>query len=152
MTQTSGSTGLTLRPLAVAHLEMAEPISLAGSPRGTVVFVQLLSGTFTGRLSGTVRPGSASDWVTIGAQGAGALDVRFLLESERGALISVQCLGRIDVSTPSPSPLLAMTFDTGDPEHHFLNTLLAVARVSTTGLQLRYDVFEVLPTPDSPAP
>lgn len=133
---------LALAPLAVAHLTMAEPLVLAGTPRGTVVFVELTEGIFTGRLDGTVRAGTAGDWVRLDAHGSGALDVRFVLEAHDGALLSVRCHGRIDVSSASDA-LLAMTFETGAKAYQPFNTMLAVARVATSGRSLRYDVYEV---------
>lgn len=72
---------LALAPLAVAHLTMAEPLVLAGTPRETLVLVELTEGIFTGRLGGPVRAGTAGDWVRLDAHGSGDLDVRFALDA-----------------------------------------------------------------------
>lgn len=142
MTRASEHVPLALNPLAVAHLTMAEPLVITGAPRGTVVFVQLTEGRFAGRLEGTVRAGSASDWVHVGADGSGDLDVRFVLETTDGALISVRCHGRIYIEIKADA-LLAITFDTGAERYRHFNTMVSVARVATRDLSLRYDVYEV---------
>lgn len=144
---TGGAAGdVWLKPLATAHLTMKEPVVLTGAPKGTTVIVELLSGRFDGRLAGTLRAGTAADWVVIGNDGTGFLDVRLIIDTDDGAALYAQCVGRVDVPAGAGRAVstLAMTFETGDPRYSHFNKMVAVVRADSDENDLRYTILEVV--------
>ena len=142
------ATLITLDPIGSAELTMAEPLVLTDGPKGTRVIVDLLEGTFSGRISGILRGRASADWILIGPDGTGALDVRCAVETDDGALIYMECRGRVDFTriADEPPSLLAMIFETGDDRYRWLNKCLALVHALPAGeRQLRYTIFEVKP-------
>jgi len=110
-------------------------------PAGTRVIVEASSGTFEGkRLRGTVH-GPGGDWVTVRASGAMEIDVRLLLRTDDGADVLMQYTGiGFDAGariTTTPR------FQTGAAQHAWLNDVVAVAKGTSDGTSVSYDVFEV---------
>ena len=86
--------------------------------------------------------GSANaDWLTIGADGTAAIDVRVLLEADDGALIYLQYAGRLNLA--DQTVIAAPLFQTGDERYAWLNGVQAVAKGKTDGSTLVYDFHEV---------
>jgi hypothetical protein len=136
---------LVLTEIARAELEMATPLTIGDGPLGSRIVVELVKGRFDGRLAGQVRGGSAADWIVVGADGTGLLNVRFVLETDDGALIYAEAHGRIDLSPKggqSPA-VLAVSFETAHADHAWLNKTIAVMRADTDANSLRYRVFAV---------
>jgi hypothetical protein len=139
------TSAITLSPFGTAELTMAEPVVIAGGPKGTRVIVDLLEGRFEGRLTGRLRGRAAADWVLIGPDGTGALDVRFTVETDDGALLYVQCVGRLDLAAGQAVAVSALsaTFETGDERYADLNKALVLVRAQSGGTRLSYSMFEV---------
>jgi hypothetical protein len=136
---------LLLTEIARAELEMATPLTVGNGPMGTRVVVELVRGRFDGRLAGQIRGNSAADWIVVGVDGTGVLNVRFVLEADDGALVYAEAHGRIDLSPGSGrSPaVLAVLFETVHADHAWLNKTVAVMRADTDANMLRYTVFAV---------
>ena len=85
---------LELEPLMTLRGELRQPPTDVGAtPSGTRQIHDLVGGRFEGpKLRGTVLP-SGGDWLLVGADGVGRLDVRATLETEDGARIYVQYPG-----------------------------------------------------------
>jgi hypothetical protein len=120
--------------------------SMAGiipnGPAGTRVIVDASSGTFEGpKLKGTVH-GPGGDWVTVRADGSLALDVRLLLKTDDGAdiLMQYQGVGTAGAASITTAPL----FQTGAEQYAWLNSTVAVARGSSDGASVTYEVFAVV--------
>lgn len=122
---------------------MAEPLVVGTSPAGTRVIVELINGRFEGRLNGTLRGRSGGDWILVGPDRTGLLDVRLVVETDDGALVYLQSLGRIDLTpgTDQPAAILATTFETASVEHAWLNRAVALTRADATGTELRYTIY-----------
>jgi hypothetical protein len=87
---------------------------------------------------------AAADWELIAADGIGALDVRFTLETDDGAVIYVTYLGRIDESLGGAAPIYAAPlFETGDERYAWLNEIVAIAKGTLDGDTLTYEIYEV---------
>ena len=114
---------------------------IIGGPLGTRVIVDASSGTFEGeRLRGTVH-GPGGDWVTVRADGTVQLDVRLLLRTDDGADIYMEYKGiALDNATNITT---APMFQTGAEQYAWLNRIVAIARGSSGGGQVTYEVFEV---------
>jgi hypothetical protein len=127
-------------------------------PLGMRVVASLSGGTVTGeRISGTMQ-GAGADWLLIGPDGYGRVDVRGQIVTDDGAAIYVQYLGLLEmnkaVGRASVDPTAETTYDdqyfritprfeTGDERYAWLNTSMFVAegRIATDGVE--YQVYRV---------
>ena len=137
---------IVLVPLATATLTLAEPIFLPGTPVGTRVVIEMTDVVYEGeRIRARLKGPSAVDYLVIGPDGAGAIDVRFLLETDDGALILVQYRGRSDHSQGhGVSPLYsAPLFETGDERYAWLNKVQAVGKGTVVENTIHYEIYEV---------
>jgi Protein of unknown function (DUF3237) len=135
-----------------------EAVPVGDGPFGTRRIREVLSGEVTGeRIRGTVGTGGA-DWVLVGPDGYGRLDVRLTLHTPDGAHIYVQYFGVIEYTEAAlaanagerssdwdehyfrTSPRL----ETGDPRYEWVNRTLFVARGRLhPGPVVEYQVFRV---------
>jgi hypothetical protein len=136
---------LELVPLGRMSALLHAPRVLEGTPAGDRWIFEVVSGSFDGeRLRGAVVGRANADWMTVGPDGTGSLDVRVLLETDDGAPVFVHYTGRVDVSSGGGGPVYATPrFDTGDDRYRWLNPVQAVAKGRFDGTSLVYDVFEL---------
>jgi hypothetical protein len=134
-----------LVPLCRIAAELRRPFLLAKTPAGDRLIFEVASARVEGeRLSGSLRGTSTADWLTIGPDGTGTIDVRSLMETDDGALVFVQYLGRVDASKGPGAPLYtAPRFETGDDRYRWLNAVQAVGKGATDGRTLMYDIYEI---------
>lgn len=114
---------------------------IANGPMGTRVVVDASTGTFEGpKMRGTVS-GPGGDWVTVRADGSMHLDVRILLKTDDGAdiLCQYQGIGLDGATKITTAPM----FQTGHENYTWLNSVVAVARGTSGGGQVTYEVYEV---------
>lgn len=129
------------------------PVDVGPGPSGARRIFDVTGGSFEGpRLRGTLLP-SGGDWLLLGADGVGRLDVRATLETHDGAHLYLQYHGVI-VMTPQVAAALergegtafgdtefftAPRIETGDPRYAWLNRLVCVAegRVVPGGVEYR---------------
>jgi hypothetical protein len=134
---------LELIPLATMRFTLAAPITIADTPRGTRVVVEVSNGALEGdRIRAHQKGAAAADWLTVDAHGLGTLDVRGVLETDDGALIYVTYTGRIDFATGG-TPYTAPLFDTGDERYRWLTRIQAVGKGVTEGDTLTYELYEL---------
>jgi hypothetical protein len=135
-----------------------EAVRVGDGPFGSRRIREVLSGEVTGdRISGSVGTGGA-DWVLVGPDGYGRLDVRLTVNTHDGAHIYVQYFGVIEYTEGAhaanagerssewdehyfrTSPRL----ETGDPRYEWVNRTLFVARGRLhPGPVVEYQVFRV---------
>ena len=137
--------GLELVPLCTMVIELAEPVILPNTPAGTRVIVEVSDARVDGeRLRGRVKGSAAADWLTIGPDSTGTLDVRATMETDDGAVIFLYYQGRRDFSQGRDAPIYtAPKFDTGDERYAWLNKIQAVAKGHLDGTTLTYEVYEL---------
>lgn len=136
---------LELVPLGTMVAELRPPKMLAGTPAGTRMVYEVAAGKIDGeRLRASLQGRAAADWMLLGPDGTGTLDVRALVETHDGALIYVHYSGRVDLSA-GPDLVLYATpqFDTGDDRYRWLNRVQAVAKGRLDGLTLTYELYEL---------
>jgi hypothetical protein len=127
-------------------------------PLGMRLVASLSGGTVTGeRISGTMQ-GAGADWLLIGPDGYGRVDVRVQIVTDDGAAIYVQYLGLLEMNkavgraTVDPTAETGFgdqyfrttpRFETGDERYTWLNTSVFVAegRIATDGVE--YQVYRV---------
>jgi hypothetical protein len=70
---------------------LAPPLELGEVARGHRRIVALTGGAFSGpEMSGRLVPGASADWQTILPDGTALGDIRYTLETDRGALVYVR--------------------------------------------------------------
>jgi hypothetical protein len=112
-----------------------------GGPFGERIVAAVGTGRWEGdRVSGAIV-GAGGDWATPGAGGAMLIDVRQIVETDDGAVISVTYNGRGDRARRTYT--VAPTFETADERYSWLNLVQAVGRGSFVEGDLVYEMYEV---------
>ncbi|SHK75907.1 Protein of unknown function [Pseudonocardia thermophila] len=128
----------------------------APTPTGTRMLFPVTHGSVTGpRLAGRIVPGSI-DWVTVGADGVGRIDVHALVETQDGARIELTATGRAVLGERTTAFLageevlgrdaylrISPLFQTSDARYAWLNEIVAVARCDLSPARIRYQVSRV---------
>ena len=149
---------LKTRPLFVMRLQVAPIVVVGAGPAGTRRVGAITGGRFDGeRLSGSVLDGG-SDWQHVRSDGATTLDVRVLLRTTQGDLISMTYQGlrhgpadvmaRIDRGEiVDPASYYFRTnpmFETASATYGWLNRILAIGIGQRRADGPIYSVFEIL--------
>jgi hypothetical protein len=135
---------IDLVPLCTFTGNIGTVFDVGRTPAGRRIVFQVNDGRITGdRLSGRQVGQVDGDWLTIGADGTGTLDVRLLIATDDGALVLIQYHGRIDTTSPNAPVYSAPRFETGDERYQWLNRIQAVAKGTRDGETLTYEVCEV---------
>lgn len=140
-----------------ADLEMAD---VGKGPFGPRVIANVTGGEFSGDdgVKGTIV-GAGADWLLVGEDGFGRLDVRATLKTSDGALIYAQYFGYIEV-TPTISAILAgentetdfggqyfftnPRLETGDERWAWVNHTFFIGQGRlVAGPRVEYQVFRV---------
>ena len=102
------------------------------------------------RVNATLATNDAADWLTMSGEDGtlGALDCRFTLRTDDGAIICVEYGGRADFSTGLVAS--APTFQTSDERYKWLNRIQAIGagRANFETGVLVYHLYEVKVTAD----
>jgi hypothetical protein len=121
--------------------------SLEGAPFGTRMIFDVTEVRLEGdALNAGMKGQATADWASLGPDGTFQLDVRATLETDDGALILAQYMGRCDLSDPAtPGPVYATPrFETGDPRYAWLNKLQAVMKGKVElPTHITYGVYQV---------
>lgn len=146
-----------LELIARFRVSLGTPLELGRTPWGRRRVIPIAGGVFEGPLlSGTVLSGGA-DWQVIHDDGSAAIDTRYTLETNDGALISVatrgvrhgppEVLERLaSGDTVDPSEYyfrVAIQYETSAPAHVWLNRAVAVASAIRLADEVIYDAFVV---------
>ena len=133
------------------------PVVIGSGPYGMRQIFDVTGGEVTGpRLRGRVLP-SGADWILIGADGVGRLDVRAAIETHDGANIYVSYTGVLHMTENVVQALsggrltefgetyfyVSPRFETGDPRYAWLNGLFVLSQGRVGPLRVEYRVFEV---------
>jgi len=115
-------------------------------------------GVVTGdRLSGTFIAGGG-DWITIGTDQIGHLDVRATVRTDDGELIYITNTGRVDLRGGIAERLgagealtskdlyarSAPLFETGSEKYAWMNSIVTVALNGLAPQHVDYSIFEIL--------
>jgi hypothetical protein len=150
------ASSLGLEPLCRFLIEFAGT-HVQQTPCGTRVTQVIGAGRCEGeRLRGDFLPGGG-DWVLFGTDRVARLDVRALLRTDDGALVTVTNTGRARLDEGALHRLTAgelltademyarssPLFETGDERYAWLNSVHTVAVNEFSLREVRYDVAEV---------
>ena len=147
-----------LEYLGSYRADLMPPTEIGAVPSGTRQIFDVRGGVFDGpRLKGRLLA-SGGDWLLIGNDGVGRLDVRGTLETDDGARIYVQYHGVILLNEKVVEALSGgselqygdtyfMTqprFETGDSRYAWLNSVVAVAEGRVLPNAVEYRVYQVV--------
>ncbi len=140
--------GIELVPLCTMRVQLKPPIEVGTGPAGTRLIVETESGKFDGdRFSGEMAGGASADWLLIGPEGTGTIDIRGTLRTHDGAFVFAQYHGRLDASEGMQLPktiYVTPRFETGDERYAWLNRIQAVGKgVVQEDLTLESEWYEL---------
>ncbi|PZF62617.1 DUF3237 domain-containing protein [Curtobacterium sp. MCBD17_034] len=140
-------------------VQVGEPGDIGAGPGGLRRFIPAASGTVTGdRIRGRLRTGGG-DWLLAGPDGFATTDMRYVLETEDGALIYLQGRGVVEmndamqralgegVPTEFADHYVRTTFvlETGDERYAWVNRTVFLSQTRfTPGPAVEYSVERVL--------
>jgi hypothetical protein len=137
---------MELVPLGRLVITMGKTTFMKAVPSGTRVVIDFAEIALDGdRIHAHKAPGTpAGDWLTIGANDAATLDIRFSLETTDGAHVLVHGLGRTNSAKFSSGAPCWFTplFETDDPRYDWLNQVQGIARGTAAGQVVTFEVFE----------
>lgn len=149
---------MRLEHLATVRADLKTPIEVGAVPSGVRQIFDVTGGRFDGPgLSGAVLA-SGGDWLLIGNDGVGRLDVRATLETDDGALVYTQYTG---VAVFNEAVVTALAeggetqfgetefftqprFETGDSRYAWLNRVVAVGQGRVLPNAVEYRISRVL--------
>ena len=137
---------IELVPLARASATLSPPIVLPNTPSGMRVIFEMTDYCFEGeRFTARQKGVAAADWLVVGPDGTGTLDVRVTLETRDGAVVLLRYGGRVDASRGLGGAAIYATpqFETGDDRYAWLNRIQAIAKGTLDGNALVYEVYEL---------
>ena len=148
---------MKLEYLLTYRAELKPAVNVGAGPNGTRQVYDVTGGTFEGpKLRGTLLP-SGGDWIQVGSDGMGRLDVRATFKTDDGAHIYVQYFGVADFaagmekfsrgeSTDFGEIYFITTprFETGDERYAWLNRIVAVAEGRAGPGWVEYRVNQVV--------
>jgi len=120
--------------------------------------VPLAGGTFTGpELNGNLVPGGSATWQLVSPDGSVVTEVRYTLQTDRGALLYVESsgIGQANDARSAPAgpardidqgePLLHVTtrIETASPELSWLNKAVYVTVAQRTTVSWLYETYLV---------
>jgi hypothetical protein len=150
---------LRWKPLFTFFLDIPKPFVVGKVPSGVDRRIaELKSGYFEGeRLRGKILP-SGSDWQNVRTDGAWQINVRTLLETDDGALISmnyqglrhgpkevIDAIARGERVSPNAYYMrVTPWFETAAEKYRWLNDIVAVAHGHRLPEGAIYNVFEIV--------
>lgn len=121
--------------------QLKPPLNVGTGPFGTRMVFEVTGGTVEGdRLNGTILGGGA-DWMLVGPDGYGRLDVRAQLAAKDGAIVYMSYSGLVQMNEAVQRAVgagkgtqyedqyfrTAPRLETGDPRYGWVNQTLFVA-------------------------
>lgn len=145
--------------LCDVHADLREATMVGATPLGQRIIADVIGGRIAGRVTGELLP-SGADWLIIGGDGCGRIDVRAAAKLDDGAVLYMTYNGRMfippDVAAKAMNRATAEevdparyyfrtapTFETASQTYGWLNRIQAigVGRLTKTGVA--YKVYEI---------
>ena len=148
---------MKLVPLMTYYARLSAALPVGSGMYGNRLIVEVDGGEFEGpRLKGVIRTAGCADWLTM-TEDYGHLDVRATLETDDGAFIYVEYLGKLEL-TPKVQAALAGNGTTeygesyfvtaprmqsDDPRYLWVNNIVCVAQGKISAGRVDYQVLQV---------
>lgn len=144
-----------LQPLMKLQINIGKPIAIGDIGRGSRSIGVVTGGMFEGeKLRGKVIPPGA-DWVVIGTDQIGEIDVRIVLTTDDGANIYVRYSGVLQFDDAMFSGgetqfgdtyfVTQVRFETGTEKYAWLNRVVAVAEGRAISGGVEYQLYHCQP-------
>lgn len=140
------------------HAMLKEPVVVGDGPYGTRMFFEVIDGRVEGeRLKGNVLTGGG-DWILLGQDGWGRLDVRAQMMTDDGAAIYLSYYGILEMNEKVRQTMVDLggtdfgdqyfrtnpRFETGDPRYAWMNHTFFVGEGRIrAGRGVEYRVYRV---------
>ena len=138
---------------------LEQPADFGVGPLGRRMYFEVTGGEATGDRFNATLFGGGGDWVVLGPDGFGRIDVRLQFRTDDGALVYAQYLGILEPNATVTAALAAgdgetgyedqyfrtaPRFETGDERYAWMNQSLFVARGHVVrGPGVEYEVYRV---------
>jgi Protein of unknown function (DUF3237) len=149
----------TLTPVLTYYADVSGLDEVGRGPFGHRVIGNVTGGKFTGDLLEGTIVGAGADWLLLGDDGVGRIDVRLTCRTDDGAHIYVQYYGLIEITAAVRAILTGQTgktefseqyfftvprLETGDSRYAWLNHTVFIGQGRlVTGPRVEYRVFKV---------
>ncbi|HZA08695.1 DUF3237 domain-containing protein [Mycobacterium sp.] len=135
------------------------PVDFGTGPLGRRTYLEAVEGAATGQRFNATAIGGGGDWLVVGSDGYGRIDVRLQFQTDDGARVYVQYVGLLELNqtvleamasgrgTAYEDQYFRITprIDTGDERYAWMNQSVFVARGHVAeGSKVEYEVFRVL--------
>jgi hypothetical protein len=139
------------------HAELGDSLVPGAGPLGTRMIVSVASGSVKGdRINGKVA-GAGADWVMVGPDDYGRIDVRMQVVTDDAAVIYIAYTGLLELSDRVVAAMMGTgttdfgdqyfrttpRLETGDARYAWVNTTLFVAEGRITESGVEYRTFRV---------
>jgi uncharacterized protein DUF3237 len=150
-------TALPVEHLFDMHVNL-QPAQVIPTPVGTRMTFITTGGVIDGpKMRGELLPGGG-DWLTVGADGTGRVDVRATLRTHDGVLVHYESRGVIKIPADGAQRLAAgevlpfadtyvrttPKFETGDERYAWLSEVVAVGYNILSPNRIDYRIYRVL--------
>jgi hypothetical protein len=140
-------------------VSLKPPVDFGAGPLGQRIYLEVIDGVATGQRLQARAVGGGGDWIVVGPDGYGRIDVRLQFETDDNAHVFVQYFGLLEINQVVGQALAtggATTYgdqyfrttprlETGDPRYAWMNQSVFVARGHLReGSGVEYEVFRVL--------
>jgi hypothetical protein len=134
------------------------PLDFGAGPFGVRNYLQVTDGAATGTRFNARAVGGGGDWLLVGSDGYGRIDVRLQFETDDNARVYLQYYGVLEFNQAVGQALATGAgtkyedqyfrttprFETGDSRYAWMNTSVFVARGRVReGSGVEYEVFRV---------
>jgi Protein of unknown function (DUF3237) len=140
--------------------DLKEALQIGAGPYGNRVFYEVIGGTAEGkRLKGKLLSGGG-DWLLVGPDGFGRIDVRAQMLTDDGAAIYLQYTGILQMNEKVAQAITtggstdygdqyfrtSLRLESGDPRYAWVNQTVFVAegRICGPRLGVEYKVYRVV--------
>jgi hypothetical protein len=140
------------------HALLRPPLAIGDGPFGSRMFFEAIEGKLEGpRIRGQLV-GGGGDWLLVGADGFGRLDVRAQIETDDGAFVYVQYHGLLEMNEKMQAAMASAgatdfadqyfrttpRFETGDSRYGWLNQAVFVGEGRLyPGFGVEYRVYRL---------
>ena len=147
-----------LEYLMTYRADLKPPVDVGAGPAGVRQIFDVTGGHFEGpQLKGKLLP-SGADWLLLGPDGLGRLDVRATLQTDDGANIYLQYYGILEMNEAVQQALgqgretqygdtrffTQPRFETGDERYAWLNSVVAIGEGRVIPSAVEYRVYQVV--------
>lgn len=138
---------------------LAPFVDFGAGPLGQRLYGEVTGGAASGDRFNATAVGGGGDWIMVGPDGYGRIDVRLQFKTDDGAHVYLQYLGQLELNAAVLEAMatgggtayedqyfrITPRAETGDPNHAWMNTTVFVGRGRVReGGGVEYEVYSVV--------